>query len=172
MPARCARWPRRPAWPSLVLPEPAIHDAGHDRHGHLRLSLRNSDQLFNSFDPSPFYEKDLDADAEHFLVSWARELHPHAELRLTLYLKEPPAEPQPERWLVQAIRHNFAERTRLARAELRGLLRQGRASLAIGMAFLALCVALAQFVGSLGPGVTPQLFREGLMIAGWVAMWR
>ncbi len=153
-------------------PEPAIHDAGHDRHGHLRLALRSSNQLFNSFDPSPFYERDLDADAEHFLVSWARELHPHAELKLTLYLKEPPADPQPERWLVQAIHHNFGERVRMTRAELRGLLRQGRISLAIGVAFLTLCVALAQFVGALGDGVMPLLFREGFLIAGWVAMWR
>jgi len=135
-----------------------------DGHGHLRLSLRNSAQLFNSFDPSPFYERDLDADAEHFLVSWARELHPHADLRLTLYLKEPPAEPEPERWLVQAIHHHFGERLRLARAELRGLLRQGRASLAIGLAFLVATELLA----SLSSGV----LREGLVIAGWVAMWR
>ena len=175
-PRRCARASRSARPPvsargsSVVSPE-ARDDAGR-RHGHLRLSLRNSSQLFNSFDPSPFYEKDLDDDAEHFLVSWADELHAHAELRLTLYLKEAPAEPQPERWLVQAIHHHFGERLRQTRAELRSLLRQGRFSLAIGVTFLASCVALAQFVGTLGSGVTPQLFREGFMIVGWVAMWR
>ena len=31
------------------------------------------EQLFNSMDPSPFYEKDLDDDAEEFIVSWAQE---------------------------------------------------------------------------------------------------
>lgn len=144
----------------------------HERHGHLRLSVKTSDQLFNSFDPSPFYEKDLDAAAENFLVSWARELHPHAELRLTLYLKAAPAEPQPERWLVQAIHHNFSERARLTRAELRLLLQQGRTSLLIGTAFLTLCLVLAQFIATRSAGVVPQLFREGLTIAGWVAMWR
>lgn len=136
-----------------------------ERHGHLRLSVRTHEQLFNSFDPSPFYEKDLDVAAENFLVSWARELHPHADLRLTLYLRTPPAEPHPERWLVQAIHHNFAERARLARAELRALLRQGRASLAIGVAFLSACLGLAQLAGS-------PVLQEGLTIAGWVAMWR
>lgn len=146
------------------MPPEAAAAAGHERHGHLRLSLRNSSQLFNSLDPSPFYEKDLDEDAEHFLTSWASELHPHAELRLTLYLKEVPAEPQPERWLVQAIHHHFGERLRLAKAELRGLLRQGRASLAIGLVFLVVTEVLA----SISAGV----LREGLTIAGWVAMWR
>lgn len=141
-------------------------------HGHLRLSVRAAEQLFNSFDPSPFYEKDLDAAAENFLVSWARELHPRADLRLTLYLRTPPAEPQPERWLAQAIHHNFAERARLTKAELRALLRLGRASLAIGIAFLVACLLLAQFLATVTSGVVPQLFKEGLTIAGWVAMWR
>ena len=115
---RLSRWAGR----SPVPPDPARPDDGRDRHGHLRLSLRNSKQLFNSFDPSPFYEKDLDADAEQFLVGWASELHAHAELRLRLYVKEAPAQPQPERWLVQAIHHHFGERVRLTRADLRGLL--------------------------------------------------
>ena len=155
-------------------PDPETRPASEttESRGHLRLSVRTHDQLFNSFDPSPFYEKDLDAAAEQFLVSWARELHPHADLRLTLYLKIAPAEPQPERWLVQAIHHHFGERARLARADLRALLRQGRISLAIAVVFLGACLLLAQFIGSLTTGVIPQLFREGLTIAGWVAMWR
>lgn len=153
------------------MPEGAPPAAGSEPRGHLRLSLRDSRQLFNSLDPSPFYEKDLDDDAEHFLVSWARELHPHAELRLTLYLKERPSEPEPERWLVQAIHHHFAERVQLTRAELRGLLRQGRLSLLIGVAFLAACLTLAQYLGG-AAGVSAPLLREGLTIAGWVAMWR
>jgi hypothetical protein len=31
-------------------------------------------QLFHGLDPYPFREKDLDKDAEEFIVSWAREL--------------------------------------------------------------------------------------------------
>ena len=30
-------------------------------------------QLFNAIDPSPFRERDLDPDAEEFIVDWARE---------------------------------------------------------------------------------------------------
>jgi hypothetical protein len=33
-------------------------------------------QLFNSMDPSPFHDKDLDDDAEEFIVSWAKESEP------------------------------------------------------------------------------------------------
>ena len=142
-----------------------------EAHGHLRLSLRNVAQLFNSLDPSPFYEKDLDGDAEHFLVSWAGELHPHADLRLTLFLREAPPEPEPERWIAQAIHHYFAERARLQRAELLGLLRQGRVSLVIGLGFLVACLALAQLLAR-GEGTLAPMLRESLLITGWVAMWR
>ena len=37
-------------------PMPGVH--------HLELNLHELDQLFNTMDPSPFHEKDLDHDAE------------------------------------------------------------------------------------------------------------
>jgi hypothetical protein len=141
-------------------------------HGHLRLALRNAAQLFNSLDPSPFYERDLDPAAENFLLSWVGELHPHADLRLTLYLKERPAEPEPEHWIAQAIHHHFGERARLERAALLALLRQGRTSLLIGIAFLTACTLLAQAFATLESGTLTLLLREGFLITGWVAMWR
>ena len=33
-------------------------------------------QLFHTLDPSPFRERDLDREAEEFIVGWARELRP------------------------------------------------------------------------------------------------
>ena len=41
--------------------------------GRIELRLKELNQLFDSFDPAPFHEKDLDQDAEEFIVSWARE---------------------------------------------------------------------------------------------------
>ena len=54
--------------------------------GHLRISLRNVRQLLNSMDPSPFYDRDLDENAERFLVSWAQETPPEERLKLMLHL--------------------------------------------------------------------------------------
>jgi hypothetical protein len=46
-------------------------------------------------------------------------------------------------------------------------------SLAIGIAFLAAIFGLVQLVGQiLGEGAVALLSREGLIIVGWVAMWR
>ena len=39
-------------------------------------------QLFNAIDPSPFRERDLDPNAEEFIVEWGRELPRDAPLAL------------------------------------------------------------------------------------------
>ncbi|HYF36884.1 MAG TPA: hypothetical protein VD994_16425 [Prosthecobacter sp.] len=39
----------------------------------IEVKLTELAQLFNSMDPSPSHERDLDQDAEDFIVSWARE---------------------------------------------------------------------------------------------------
>src|SRR5882757_3737263 len=56
----------------------------------IQLRLRELAQLFNSMDPSPFLDRDLDADAEEFIVSWAREHPKDHELELTIHLAAPP----------------------------------------------------------------------------------
>jgi hypothetical protein len=47
-------------------------------------------QLFNSLDPSPFRERDLDPHTEDFVVGWARELPLAAPF--TIVVELPPEE--------------------------------------------------------------------------------
>ena len=42
--------------------------------GTIELRVEELAQLFETLDPLPFRERDLDKDAEEFIVSWAREL--------------------------------------------------------------------------------------------------
>ena len=41
-------------------------------HARIQVRLRELGQLFNSLDPSPFIERDLDDDAEAFIMGSAR----------------------------------------------------------------------------------------------------
>ena len=61
----------------------AAADRGHPHT--ISLKLRDTSQLFNSMDPSPFIEKDLDDDAEEFIVSWAQEFSPNAPIKLRIH---------------------------------------------------------------------------------------
>ena len=140
--------------------------------GLIEIRVREVAQLFNSMDPSPFHERDLDADAEEFIISWALE-HPRtSRLRLVVHLAKTPAEGDPTAMIRQAVHHYFAYRARLNWLEFKQLMRQGRTSLIVGFTFLAACFATGQFVGRLGTTTWHELTREGLTISGWVAMWR
>jgi hypothetical protein len=45
-------------------------------------------------------------------------------------------------------------------------------SLVIGVAFLAVCLALGRLIAPDSAGAARLIAREGLTIGGWVAMWR
>ena len=137
------------------------------------LRLRDLSQLFNSMDPSPFIERDLDADAEEFIVSWARELPAgrERELELVIHLASP-ASADRLAGVEDAVRSYFESRAEIKRRELGQLLRRGRLSLGVGLLFLVGCLMLGHFVAPPGTGTGTDIIREGLTIGGWVAMWR
>jgi hypothetical protein len=137
----------------------------------IELRLRELAQLFNSMDPSPFVDRDLDRDAEEFIMGWARELPSGREFELVVHLVEPPP-PDRAAGTEDAVRRYFASRGEMKGLELRQLLRRGRISLLVGLLFLTGCTLLSLLVGNLGLGAYSEVGKEGLAIVGWVAMWR
>jgi hypothetical protein len=145
---------------------------GHAPVHRLDLRLRELGQLFNSMDPAPFLERDLDRDAEEYIESWAMEHAAGSRFQITLHLQQLPALPDSGQLITESIHNFFAYKAELARRELRRLLSQGRTSLAIGLCFLAACLAAANAIGRTGDGDLTAIGREGFIIIGWVAMWR
>ena len=139
---------------------------------HLELRVRELAQLFNSMDPTPFHNKALDPEAETFIETWARGVSPKIPLHLTLHLQNMPQDGNPITLVTEAIHNHFADKAHLARRDLSDLFWQGRISLLIGLAFVALCLLMAEFIGQLGTGTAHTIARESLTIVGWVAMWR
>jgi hypothetical protein len=151
------------------LSDTTAKDRGHPHTISLKLSDMN--QLFNSMDPSPFIEKDLDDDAEEFIVSWAQEFSPNAPLKLRIYLDQSSDE-DPKGLIRTAVHNHFAHRATITDLEFRRLLKQGRTSLFIGLLFLAACLLLSKMLLGNESGTWAAVVRESLTIAGWVAMWR
>ncbi|GAB6041699.1 hypothetical protein [Endothiovibrio diazotrophicus] len=141
-------------------------------HYLIEIKLSDLQRLFNSLDPSPFIEKDLNDDAEAYIVEVARELPSRAKLKLVIYLPEAQtAERQDEP--AMAVRHYFDYRYQALGRDLRHKLRNGRKSLVVGVVVLFFGIAGYQAVGRFGgDGVWWEILAEGLMIGGWVAMWR
>jgi len=144
-----------------------------ERASHrIELNLREIGQLFNTMDPAPFQEKDLDGDAEEFILSWVREFPLDEPVALVVHLNEFPADQNPQSAIEQGVHHYFAYRARLNRLEFRRLLRDGQQSLLIGIVFLAACLTASRAIGGDESGTFRSIARESLTIAGWVAMWR
>jgi hypothetical protein len=140
-------------------------------HHRIEVFVDRIEQLFNSMDPSPFHERDLDDDAEEFIVGWAREFPRRDPVSLLVHVNQLPSHNDAQHLVETAMHNYFAYRAKLNRFELRYLLKQGRDSLFVGLAFLAACVLTSQLL-RLRSGTLPIILREGLIIAGWVAMWR
>ncbi len=141
--------------------------------GVIEVRLREVRQLFDALDPSPFREKDLDPDAEEYIVESVKELPSGAPCALVIHLDQPTGLPDEERAVGDAIRVHFARRAKLLRRDLRRLFRRGLISLAIGVAFLITIFVVVRLIGQvLGETAVAVLSREGLVIVGWVAMWR
>jgi hypothetical protein len=139
----------------------------------IEVRIRELGQIFNSLDPSPFTERDLDDDAEEYIVGWAREVDTGAPIRIVVHLPVSETQKARERGLESAIGNYFAYRVGMLERDLRDLFRVGRRSLGIGIAVLAICIGLSQVLSTALPqSALGQLLAEGIMIFGWVANWR
>lgn len=142
-----------------------------DRVHPIELKITDLQQLFNTIDPSPFHERDLDAEAEEFIVASAEECPKDAALRLIIHMAKPdPNVRDPQELVARSLRHYFEYRAEVTLRQLKQLIRQGRVSLLIGLAFLIACNAAATLFAP-GSGTWHGILREGLSIIGWVAMW-
>ena len=122
-------------------------------------------------DPTPFLHRDLDRDAEEFLENWALEFPRDSHFKIVVHIKEMPAK-DPAPVVVEAMRNDFDYKAVMARRNLRLLMMEGRTSLFIGLVFLALCLVGADLLSGYASNTLVRLFKESLLIGGWVAMWR
>lgn len=148
-----------------------MHISQHPTHT-LDLRVRELRQLFNSLDPAPFLNKDLDRACEAYIENWALALPHDCHLHLTIHVEELASAEEAGALVGDAIHNYYGYKIGLVRGELTQLLRVGRLSLAIGLGFVAACLSLAEAVTSLVPGPGARIARESLTIIGWVAMWR
>jgi hypothetical protein len=154
---------------------PVAHPtAAYRREGEtllIEISLNQVQQLYNSFDPSPFHEKDLDDEADRYIFTAAREIGADKPFKLVIHLPGEAAGAADARAIESSIRKHFLYRLQTARRDLRHELSRGRTSLVIGLAFLAVCMIGREVALGFVPSAVQRILSEGLLIIGWVAMW-
>lgn len=139
------------------------------------IELRVDDiaQLFDTLDPYPFPERDLNRDAEDYIVGWAQELAPQKSLRVVIHHPDTPHQARAFPALKEATIRYFGSRSLAIQRDLNELFRVGRRSLFVGIVTLVACLLLAQLTASfLREAPFNRLVEESFLILGWVANWR
>lgn len=134
----------------------------------IHLQIHSLAQLFDSLDPAPFREKALDRDADAYLLESAREYPRGAPLRIVVHGPASLGPSIPD--IATAVRGNFSlSLQRLARME-RFRRRIAWRALALGLAVLGAAIFGARALSD--GGWWAQIASEGLVIVGWVGLWR
>ena len=136
------------------------------------LKIRHSQQLFDNRDPAPFHERDLDNDAVAYLLGAAQEIPRKHPLAIIVTISEEPHPRLPAPVIVEAMRGHFVHEGQQVERRLREHLRRGQLTLGVGLTVLVVFLTLAQLAASQTAGPLREILREGLVITGWVAMWR
>lgn len=126
-------------------------------------------QLFESLDPSPFREKTLDPDAHRYLLACALEMEHDEGLRIRLAVPDDALAAAAD--IPVALHHHFRLELEQFERDLRRRMRQGRVALLIALVVLAVCSLLRSLLPD-AIGGPAGFVGEGLLILGWVALWR
>jgi hypothetical protein len=139
----------------------------------LQLRLSDLRRLFDSMDPAPFRERDLDVAAAAYIVDWARETRAGQPLSLEVVIDGQATNADETRILQTAVGDFFRRRAAAKRRDVRQLFRIGRISLVIGVVFVGAATGIAESLSSVIPFERyARLVEDSLVIGAWVALWR
>ena len=138
--------------------------------GPILVKVATVEQLFNPIDPQPFDIRDLDVEVADWISEWAEEQRDQQTITIAVMVADGSAASR-EELVAEGIRNHFAYRKWATGRRLSRLWRDGRISLVIGLTALVSLTTASRLVSANG-NAWNSLLREGLAVAGWVAMWR
>jgi len=137
----------------------------------IEIKLSSVMQLFNSFDPAPFHEKELDSAAENYIVGAVEDFPAKTKFRIVIYLPPEIIGTDQAKKIIPAIHNHFQYRMLVADRMFRAKFRHGRESFVIGLTFLAINLIARQLLLRPAGRFLDQLLADALLVFGWAAMW-
>jgi hypothetical protein len=136
------------------------------------LKLRQLSQLFDSRDPSPFVERDLDDNAVDYIVSSTMEHSIKTPIELVIHLSDMDAFPIEPKIIVDSIHNHFDYDAELMQKKTSRIFKQGQLGILVGVIILFICLSVSQIITPETEKSYLSVLKEGLVIMGWVGMWR
>ncbi len=133
------------------------------------LRVRHLGQLFSSFDPSPFWDRDLDRDAVAFVEEEFSDRPRDRAWVLNISTADHYDYTHSD--VQEAVKRYYMRLADSARHKIREQLRIGRISLAVGFGVFMLCMAGREVFESTQLAPLPRVLDEGLILLAWIALW-
>lgn len=138
----------------------------------IEVAVNEARQLFNDRDPSPFKDHDLDENFVRFLLNSVQGFPFKTRTRLKITITDKSSGIQGPQ-INSAIHSFFTYEAGLVNARKRKSVREGRIYLLAGLIAMFSCLSFSQLLEtSFAQSRITLIIQEGLVIIGWVAMWR
>lgn len=139
--------------------------------GSIEVTVPSPDVLFEWLDPITGAVRHLSEHVEDFIVHRAKET-PSARYELLIRISVDIAPGTDAARLGEGVSRHFVHRSAEESGRIRRLVREGLRDLLIGLVFLFLCAAIALTAARVLPAPVGLFVEQGLLILGWVALWR
>ena len=136
----------------------------------IEIRIRSLAQLFDALDPAPLHERALNRSVESYILARAGKHRPTESWRLLVHLPESLRAQAAD--ATDAIHEHFRRTHAQGERNLRRRLRIGGFALAVALGVLAGSIWLRSLLRDVAGRALVQGLEEGLLILGWVAMWR
>jgi hypothetical protein len=144
------------------------------RHAHKEVStvyvhVRRLGQLFNSLDPSPFWERDLDRSAGEFIEDEFSD-----KPRDRAWVLEVSTEEDQDfntKDVQSAVTTYYQRMLASASKQIRDKGWIGQWALVVGVIVFLACMILRELFEQRLASGSPRLLDEGLIVLAWVAVW-
>lgn len=137
----------------------------------IEVAVGDPDELFERLSPSPSRGgRHLDEGVERFILHRAQD--GRAEYSLVVGTSNAALDARNTAALADGIRAHFAHRAEEESLKIRALVTAGRRDIMIGLIFLFTCAVLGLIGTKFLPRALGLFVEQGLLILGWVALWR
>lgn len=137
----------------------------------IEVRIKTAQQLFDARDPAPFRERDLDDDFVEYITSSFLEFPKYSLAKIVIYVEENESKDTSKEAIETAIRAFFSFQIDFQQSHLKAFFRRAQVFLLIGLAVLGICLSVSQAISE-NAGQIYQVLKEGLIIFGWVSIWK
>lgn len=141
-------------------------------HPVLSIRIASLDAMFDSRDAHELSVRRIDLEWLEYILELMDEQTGKGATDLALRMPPDALASWSESALIESLRRELTRREEFLTIKLRENFRLGRISLLLGLLVLFFFVGLSMLSNRLPIGPLREIFHEGFMIIGWVALWR